>query len=96
MIGERVALLVGLFLVPAYLVWLGHGLRDRTPRQRSAFWGGVIGHAAAMVVTLGAMMAPPIWWHDGGMLRDAAVHWTLILGVLIGAGVAVALHRRGG
>ena len=52
MIGERIALLLGLFGAPAILLWLGHRLRDRTARQRGAFWGGAIGHSVAIVVVM--------------------------------------------
>lgn len=85
MIGERVALLLGLFGAPAVLLWLGHRLRDRTARQRGAFWGGAIGHTIALVVALVAALLPPIWWHEGGFLRDFAVHWSLLIGAIAGA-----------
>lgn len=93
MIGERVALLIGLFVVPALLLALGHRLRRRTPPWRRAFWGGVTGHLLAMVVTVTAALWPPIWWHQGPFWRDAAVHWTLGFGALLGAALAVALPK---
>lgn len=86
---------MGLFLIPAGLVWLGHRVRERSERARAVFWGGVIGHTLAMAVTLTASMAPPIWWAGGSALRDAAVHWSLLFGALLGAGIALLLHRRG-
>ena len=44
------ALLIGAFVIPGVLLWLGHRLRRRTPRWRGAFWGGVAGHLIALVV----------------------------------------------
>lgn len=91
MIGERIALLLGLFGAPAALLWLGHRLRDRSARQRGAFWGGAIGHGIAIVVAVIAALFPPIWWHEGGVLRDFAVHWSMLIGAVAG-GAAGALR----
>lgn len=93
MIGERVALLIGLFLVPALLLALGNRLRRRTPLWRRVFWGGVAGHTLALVVTVTAALWPPVWWHEGPFWRDAAVHWTLVFGALLGAALAAAFRR---
>ncbi len=88
MIGERVALLIGLFVVPLLLLAIGHRLRRRSPAWRRAFWGGVFGHSLALLITLTASLYPPIWWAGGSFWRDAAVHWTLLFGGLLGAGLA--------
>lgn len=96
MIGERVALLIGLFLVPALLLALGHRLRRRAPLWRRVFWGGVTGHSIGLVVTMVAAHYPPIWWAGGSFWRDAAVHWTLACGALLGAGIAALLRRDPG
>ena len=39
-----VAFLLGLYVLPLGLLWLGHHLKKRSPRARGAFWGAVIGH----------------------------------------------------
>jgi Mg/Co/Ni transporter MgtE len=91
LIGERVALLIGLFVVPALLLALGNRLRRRTPLWRRVFWGGVTGHTLGLVVTVAATLWPPVWWHQGPFWRDAAVHWTLGFGALLGAALAAAL-----
>src|SRR5690606_6592999 len=82
-------LVLGLFGAPAALLWLGHRLRDRSPRQRGAFWGGATGHSIAIVLTLVAALTPPIAWQDGGFWRDFTVHWSMLLGFFAGAGVGV-------
>jgi hypothetical protein len=93
MIGERVALLAGLFLAPAALLWIGHGFRELSPRSKRVFWGGVIGHTIALVVTLVAAMSPPIAWAGGNFWRDFAVHWSLLLGALLGGAAGAVLGR---
>ena len=97
MIGERVALLVGLFVVPALLLALGHRLRRREPVWRRIFWGAITAHFLALLVTMTASLYPPIWWAGGSFWRDAAVHWSLLFGALLGAGIGAvwpALRRR--
>jgi hypothetical protein len=84
MIGERVALLFGLFIAPLILLYLGQRLRERSERARRRFWGGVIGHVAGMLVATVAMLAPPIWWAGGSFARDFAVHWSMLIGFALG------------
>jgi hypothetical protein len=93
-IGERVALLVGLFVAPLVLLWLGHRLRDRSTVARSSFWGGVIGHAAGLLVTLTTSMLPPVWWAGGSFVRDFAVHWSPVLLAALGIAAGALLARR--
>lgn len=88
---EHWALLVGLFVVPALLLTLGHRLRRRTPLWRRVFWGGVTGHSIAILVMLIATMIPPVAWEGGPRSRDAAVHWSLVLGAVVGGGIAAVL-----
>ena len=77
------AFLVGILVVPAALLWLGHRLRDRSPAQRGAFWGGVIGHSAALLLALGALHYPPELWTGG--VRTAIALWGMLLGGTLGA-----------
>ncbi len=88
------ALLAGLFLIPAVLLWLGHGFRFRPRRWRWSFWGGVVGQVTGVALTATVMVLPPVAWHDGGW-RGFLVHWSLLLPVLGGmaAGYAGA-HLR--
>jgi hypothetical protein len=79
----RLALLGGLFGVPAVLLWLGHRLRDRSPVEHGAFWGGVIGHSVALVVALAALHYPPVLWT--GPVRMMIVFWIMIAGAAAGA-----------
>jgi protein-S-isoprenylcysteine O-methyltransferase Ste14 len=79
----NIALLLGLFAVPTLLLALGHRLRERSPRQRGAFWGGVIGHSVAALVAVVAMHAPPVLWT--GDARVALVFGAMLAGGVIGA-----------
>ena len=85
------ALLLGLVVVPAVLLWIGHRLRDRTPTQKGAFWGGVIGHTIAIFVAVAALHVPAVMWTGGP--RELLAFWSMLLG---GAGGALmgALRAR--
>jgi hypothetical protein len=89
----RSALLAGLFAAPVALAWLGHRMRDRSPRQKGAFWGGLFGHSAGVVVTLGLALAPPILWTGGSVWRETAVHYAMIVGFAIGAAIGAVRGR---
>jgi len=92
MMGERVALLIGLIVIPVLLLMAGHRFRDRTPRQRSLFWGALLGHTTGLLLTVTLTMLPPIWWHGGPMWRDFLVHFSMLIGTV--AGTALAMARR--
>ena len=94
MSAEHLALLVGLFVIPALLLALGHRLRRRTPFWRRVFWGAVAGHSIALLVTLAATLYPPVGWEGGPRVRDAAVHWSLVLGALVGGVIGGVLPSR--
>ena len=91
---ENLALLMGLFVVPALLLALGHRLRRRPPFWRRVFWGGVIGHSLAILVMLTATMYPPVVWEGGLRARDVAVHWSMVLGAVMGGVIGAALPAR--
>ena len=80
------ALLAGLLLAPAWLVWLGHGLRNRSPRMWRVFWGGVIGNALAIVIVCIALFTPPLMWRDASM-RALVIHWGLLAATALGAAI---------
>jgi uncharacterized membrane protein YkvI len=88
----RLALLIGFFVVPALLLTLGHRLRDRTALQRGAFWGGVVGHAAALLVAILALHFPPVLWESDA--RVALAFWSMLLGGATGVAAGAAFARR--
>jgi hypothetical protein len=94
MTAEHVALLAGLFAVPALLLALGHRLRRRRPLWRRVFWGAVAGHSVAILVMLTATLYPPVAWEGGLRVRDVVVHWSLVLGAVVGGAVSAALPVR--
>ena len=81
---DRIALLLGLFAVPLIALKLGNRFRDQTPSKRRFFWGAVIGHMCGICVTVVASMFPPIWWEGGTVLRDYLVHWSMLVGSVLG------------
>ena len=89
----RLAFLIGIVAVPAALLWLGHRLRDRTPRLRRVFWGAVIGHSAALIIAIVALHFPPVMWQSSGRMLLAL--WSLLLGAVLG-GLAGAMSARTG
>ena len=89
---EHWAFLMGLFVVPALLLALGHRYRRRPLFWRRVFWGGVIGHSLAILMMLAATMYPPVLWE--GPARSAAVHWSMILGAVIGGAIAAVTPSR--
>lgn len=80
------ALLVGLFGVPVVLLWLGHRLRRHSPRRRAVFWGATIGYVLGMLAMLAAIHYPPVLW-QGADWRTWLVHWGMLAGAALGAGV---------
>ncbi len=91
---ENWVLLVGMFVVPALLLALGHRLRRRPPVWRRVFWGGVAGHSIAVLVMLAATLVPPVAWEGGPRPRDHAVHWSMVLGAVAGGAIGAALPGR--
>jgi len=87
----KLAFLFGLLVMPTLLLWLGHRLRDRTPAQRGAFWGGVTGHTAALLLAVLLLHYPPVLWTDG--IRSVVVMWGMLLGGA--AGAAIGALRAG-
>jgi protein-S-isoprenylcysteine O-methyltransferase Ste14 len=89
----RLALLVGFFVVPTILLMIGHRLRERTPRQRGAFWGGIVGHSIALLVAIGALHYPPVIWTTD--VRIAIGFWSMLLGGAVGAAIGALRARPG-
>lgn len=88
----RLALLLGLFVVPLFLLLLGHRLRDRGRRQRAAFWGGVIGHTSALFVSITALHYPPVIWSS--QARVLIAFWLMLIGGVAGATIGALLTGR--
>ena len=89
------AMLAGLFVVPAGLLWLGHRLRRRPPRWRGAFWGALAGHVAAVVLATVAALLPPELWSADDLLRGLLGYAALPLLPVVG-GLAGAVAAGGG
>ncbi len=84
MILDRVALLVGLFLVPALVLRLGNRFRDQSAGRRRAFWGAILGHSCGLIVTVCAALYPPVWWGEDSLIRDFLVYWSMLIGSVLG------------
>ena len=78
-------LLLGIFGVPALLLWLGHKIRRRPPAWRFAFLGAVLGHLLALAVGTVAAISPPQEWAPADLWRGAFGVWSFILLPLLGA-----------
>jgi hypothetical protein len=89
---HTVALLIGLLLAPAWLTWLGHGLRQKNTRTHAIFWGAVIGNGIAIIIMCIALFTPPVLWTDA-TLRSIAVNWSLLIGTAGGALIGAGIRR---
>ena len=93
MTDSRLALVIGLFVVPAVVLWLGHRLRRQTAARRRVFWGATIGYVLGMLLMLAAIHYPPILWSGGGW-RTAVVHWGMVIGAVLGAAIGQATSKQ--
>lgn len=89
------AMLAGIFVVPAGLLWLGHRLRRRSEAARRAFWGALFGHLAAMVCAHFALL-PAEEWSGDDRLRGALGLWSFLVLPLVGALVGLLSRRARG
>lgn len=88
-----VALLLGIFVVPAVLLWAGHRMRRRSPGWHRVFWGAVIGHFFALGIGSVAGMMPAEQWAATDTLRGAAGLWSFLVLPLVGALIARVVPR---
>lgn len=88
------ALLTGIFVVPAVLLWAGHRMRRRSPAWHTAFWGGVAGHLLAIVIGSIAAMIPAATWADGDTWRGALGFWSFLVLPAAGAAIGSLKGRR--
>lgn len=86
MIG-RIALLLGLFAVPAFLLWAGHHWRYRSNVVRGAFWGGLVAHTIAALAATFAGLYRPAEWAPSDLWRGFFGLWSML--VLFGIGAAI-------
>ena len=86
----NVAFLIGLLAAPLLALRLGRRLRDRPDVHRRIFWGAVIGHTCGMAITFALALVPPVWWQGGPAWRTVSVHWSMLLGTLVGLAIALA------
>lgn len=91
---DGIALLAGLFVVPILLLATGHRLRRRDAPTRYRFWGGVLGYIVGLLVATAAMLAPPVWWQGGGVVRELFVYWAMTAGFVAGIAVGSVLGAR--
>ncbi len=84
------AFLLGIFGVPAVLLWLGHHLRKRSRRRARIFWGGVTGHLLAVVLSVSAGLAQAEHWSSQDLARGFFGLWSLLVFPLLG-GLAGAI-----
>ena len=84
-------MLLGVFAVPAALLWAGHRLRRRSARFRAAFIGALAGHVAAIVVGSAAAVTPPEEWASSDLWRGLLGFWSFLLLPVAGALIGVML-----
>ena len=88
----RLAMLLGLFAVPAFLLWAGHHWRYTGPRMRGAFWGGIIAHTiAALLATLAGVLWP-LEWDGGDRWRGFFGFWSMLVLFAIGAVIGALMN----
>ena len=88
-----VAFLVGLYVLPLALLWLGHHLKRRSARAKRIFWGAVIGHCIAGTLALFAGMMLPEEWTTQERMRGFLGLWALLIFPLAG-GIVGSLKNR--
>ena len=89
------ALLVGLFGVPVFLLWAGHRLRRRTPRQRAMFWGALVGYGVASLAALAVSIYPAAMWDGSDTMRGLLGFWSFVIASAVGAAAGLVRARRG-
>ena len=87
--------LVGLYVLPIGLLWIGHHLKRRSARARRIFWGAVIGHCIAGTLAVVAGIMLPEEWTAQERLRGFLGLWSLLIFPVAGGIVgAVRNHSR--
>lgn len=89
------AMMLGVFGVPAALLWAGHKMRRRSRAWHRAFWGAITGHLAALVIGSLAAMLPPETWAPADRVRGFLGFWSFLLFPAVGALVGWLQTRIG-
>jgi putative Ca2+/H+ antiporter (TMEM165/GDT1 family) len=84
---QLIALMLGMFVVPAILLTAGHKLRKRSPRVQSAFWGAIVGHVIAMLLASYFGMMPAELWQSSDTVRGFFGFWFMLIGPVIGGAI---------
>lgn len=91
-------MLAGLFVVPAFLLGMGHRLRRRSLAVQSAFVGAAIAHILAGIAATVASMIAVEEWSSDDLWRGMFGFWMLLVAPGIGAVVgyvrSVSANRR--
>ena len=90
----RIALLLGLFAVPMFLLWAGHHWRHTTARMRGAFWGGLIAHSIAALLATAAGVFWPVEWESTHGWRGFFGFWSMLILFILGAVVGALMNDR--
>jgi hypothetical protein len=90
----RIALLLGLFAVPAFLLWAGHHWRHTSARVRGAFWGGIIAHTLAAMLATAAGVFWPLEWGATDSWRGFFGYWSMLVLFIVGALIGALANER--
>ena len=92
----RIALLLGLFAAPLFLLWAGHHWRYRSAAVRGAFWGGLIAHTVAALLATIAGLYRPAEWAPTDTWRGFLGLWSMLVLFAIGAAIGAVIGARKG
>ena len=90
----RIALLLGLFAVPAFLLWAGHHWRYRSNAVRGAFWGGLVAHSVAALLATIAGLYRPAEWAGSDLWRGFFGLWSMLALFVVGAAIGASIGAR--
>ena len=91
---DRLAFLLGIFVVPLALLAMGHRFARRSPRVRGAFWGALIAYGIAGTAALWVSMSPAAEWAGSDVMRGLLGFWGMLVAPLLG-GALGALRAPG-
>ncbi len=86
------AVMLGLFAVPLWLLAVGHRLWRKSLRLRRLYLGVVLGHCLALVAATSLAVLPPHMWAPTDVTRGAVGAWGLVVFPLIGGLLAVLIR----
>ena len=90
----RIALLLGLFAAPVFLLWAGHHWRHRSNIVRGAFWGGLIAHTIAALLATIAGLYRPAEWAASDLWRGFLGLWSMLVLFAVGATIGAIVGAR--